>query len=310
MDHPLGHGDRPAAERPADRRRAGGVQGAHRPRGEGRLPAVGAVPPRTSSAAASSASRTSAARSTRSPASASPSPPSRGAGRRATAASCGWSRCSTRAASSASRRATTDGGHPLRGRGPYEAPKHFDMRRCGCRAGTSVGRKSFWVGLSHFLPGGGAEMTRPRSRRSTSSSRARSRSRPTTARRSLRQVRLVLPRAERGALDRRTSTNLPALDARRHALPRGRAMKGIEGRSALVTGATGALGEAAARELAELGAKLTLTAGSTTRSSSSARSCATAAPRSSSSTGAPTHPRTPRRWPPRPSTRTAASTSS
>jgi NAD(P)-dependent dehydrogenase (short-subunit alcohol dehydrogenase family) len=40
-------------------------------------------------------------------------------------------------------------------------------------------------------------------------------------------------------------------------------MKGIEGRSALVTGATGALGEAAARELASLGADLTLTAGST-----------------------------------------------
>jgi NAD(P)-dependent dehydrogenase (short-subunit alcohol dehydrogenase family) len=39
-------------------------------------------------------------------------------------------------------------------------------------------------------------------------------------------------------------------------------MNGIEGRSALVTGATGALGEAAARELANLGAKLTLTAGS------------------------------------------------
>ena len=39
-------------------------------------------------------------------------------------------------------------------------------------------------------------------------------------------------------------------------------MNGIEGRSALVTGATGALGEAAARELVKLGAKVTLTAGS------------------------------------------------
>ena len=39
---------------------------------------------------------------------------------------------------------------------PYEAPKHFDcgLRLQGLDASDS---KSFWVGLSHFLPGGGGE---------------------------------------------------------------------------------------------------------------------------------------------------------
>jgi quercetin dioxygenase-like cupin family protein len=40
----------------------------------------------------------------------------------------------------------------------YDAPKHFDMRSLrlqGCDA-SSAGFA--WVGLSHFLPGGGAEM--------------------------------------------------------------------------------------------------------------------------------------------------------
>ena len=41
---------------------------------------------------------------------------------------------------------------------PYDAPKHFDM--CGLRLqGWDVSNsENFWVGLSQFLPGGGAEM--------------------------------------------------------------------------------------------------------------------------------------------------------
>jgi quercetin dioxygenase-like cupin family protein len=41
---------------------------------------------------------------------------------------------------------------------PYEAPKHFDMRGLRLQGFDASGAESFWVGLSHFLPGGGAEM--------------------------------------------------------------------------------------------------------------------------------------------------------
>jgi quercetin dioxygenase-like cupin family protein len=40
----------------------------------------------------------------------------------------------------------------------YDAPKHFDMRSLRLQ-GLEASRADFaWVGLSHFLPGGGAEM--------------------------------------------------------------------------------------------------------------------------------------------------------
>ena len=40
----------------------------------------------------------------------------------------------------------------------YDAPKHFDMRSLRLQ-GFSASKADFaWVGLSHFLPGGGAEM--------------------------------------------------------------------------------------------------------------------------------------------------------
>ena len=41
---------------------------------------------------------------------------------------------------------------------PYEAPKHFDMRGLRLQGYDASGARSFWVGLSNFLPGGGAEM--------------------------------------------------------------------------------------------------------------------------------------------------------
>ncbi len=41
---------------------------------------------------------------------------------------------------------------------PYEAPKHFDMRGLRLQGFDASGAENFWVGLSHFLPGGGAEM--------------------------------------------------------------------------------------------------------------------------------------------------------
>jgi quercetin dioxygenase-like cupin family protein len=40
---------------------------------------------------------------------------------------------------------------------PYEAPKHFDMRSLRLQGFDASGAENFWVGLSHFLPGGGAE---------------------------------------------------------------------------------------------------------------------------------------------------------
>lgn len=42
---------------------------------------------------------------------------------------------------------------------PYEAKKHFDMMGLRLQGYEASEAKNFWVGLSHFLPGGGAEMS-------------------------------------------------------------------------------------------------------------------------------------------------------
>jgi quercetin dioxygenase-like cupin family protein len=38
----------------------------------------------------------------------------------------------------------------------YEAPNHYDMRSLRLQGFEPGGPKTSWVGLSHFLPGGGA----------------------------------------------------------------------------------------------------------------------------------------------------------
>jgi quercetin dioxygenase-like cupin family protein len=40
----------------------------------------------------------------------------------------------------------------------YEAPKHFDVRTLRLQGFDATDTETFSVGLSHFLPGGGAEM--------------------------------------------------------------------------------------------------------------------------------------------------------
>ena len=40
---------------------------------------------------------------------------------------------------------------------PYEAPGHFKMVAMRLAGKEETGSEKFWVGLSHFLPGGGAE---------------------------------------------------------------------------------------------------------------------------------------------------------
>ena len=40
----------------------------------------------------------------------------------------------------------------------YEAPGHFKMVAMRLHGKEETGTENFWVGLSHFLPGGGAEM--------------------------------------------------------------------------------------------------------------------------------------------------------
>lgn len=40
---------------------------------------------------------------------------------------------------------------------PYEAPKHFKMTALKLHGVEETGAKRFWMGLSHFLPQGGAE---------------------------------------------------------------------------------------------------------------------------------------------------------
>jgi len=42
---------------------------------------------------------------------------------------------------------------------PYEAPGHFKMVALRLHHRETTGVKTFWIGLSHFLPGGGAEMS-------------------------------------------------------------------------------------------------------------------------------------------------------
>ncbi len=41
---------------------------------------------------------------------------------------------------------------------PYEAPKHFDCRALRLQGWDATETQGFWVGLSHFLPGGGCEL--------------------------------------------------------------------------------------------------------------------------------------------------------
>lgn len=40
---------------------------------------------------------------------------------------------------------------------PYEAPRHFDCRALRLQGWDASDASAFWVGLSHFLPGGGCE---------------------------------------------------------------------------------------------------------------------------------------------------------
>ncbi|NPV60545.1 MAG: cupin domain-containing protein [Actinobacteria bacterium] len=39
---------------------------------------------------------------------------------------------------------------------PYQAPGHFGMTALKLHGREETGCRAFWVGLSHFLPGGGA----------------------------------------------------------------------------------------------------------------------------------------------------------
>jgi glyoxylate utilization-related uncharacterized protein len=40
---------------------------------------------------------------------------------------------------------------------PYDAPGHFKMTAMRLQGKEETGVQKFWMGLSHFLPGGGAE---------------------------------------------------------------------------------------------------------------------------------------------------------
>jgi len=40
---------------------------------------------------------------------------------------------------------------------PYSAPGHFGMTAMRLSGKDETGAQKFWVGMSHFLPGGGAE---------------------------------------------------------------------------------------------------------------------------------------------------------
>lgn len=40
---------------------------------------------------------------------------------------------------------------------PYQAPRHFNMTALRLHGKDETGAQRFWMGLSHFLPAGGAE---------------------------------------------------------------------------------------------------------------------------------------------------------
>lgn len=40
---------------------------------------------------------------------------------------------------------------------PYNAPLHFDMKAMKLHGKQETGASKFWMGMSYFLPGGGAE---------------------------------------------------------------------------------------------------------------------------------------------------------
>lgn len=40
---------------------------------------------------------------------------------------------------------------------PYEAAKHFNMTAIRLQGKEESGAEKFWMGMSHFLPGGGAQ---------------------------------------------------------------------------------------------------------------------------------------------------------
>lgn len=44
---------------------------------------------------------------------------------------------------------------------PYDAPGHFGMTAMRLHGQEETGATKFWVGMSHFLPGGGAEFAGP-----------------------------------------------------------------------------------------------------------------------------------------------------
>lgn len=43
----------------------------------------------------------------------------------------------------------------------YDAPGHFGMTAMRLHGKEETGASKFWVGLSHFLPGGGADFAAP-----------------------------------------------------------------------------------------------------------------------------------------------------
>ena len=129
-----------------------------RPRLEGRLPGMGAGAPHPVQERHPRHRECRRRSSTRSPAGAAPSRSSRGTGIAATAASSAWSRSSTRRASTGSRRgrSSDDGQEASPTPSPTRRPTIAPTRRCACSAPRRAARKALIVGLSHFLPGGGA----------------------------------------------------------------------------------------------------------------------------------------------------------
>ena len=141
------------------------------------------------------------------------------------------------------------------------------QRRSACRASTHPPAQNFSVGLSHFLPGGGCEMDATPLEKVYVVHRRRGHDRHRGGRGDARRGTTRSTSAPNEARSIENRTNMPASMIVVMPYPPGGAMTtgpslfDVSGKSALVTGATGAFGKMAAQTLADAGAKLTLAGG-------------------------------------------------
>ena len=153
----------------------------------------------------------------------------------------------------------------------YDPPNHFDCTALRLQGWDASDTEGFWVGLSHFLPGGGTTHEGTPLEKVYVVVRGEVTVVTDETEATLAPYDSCHIPAGRGPHDRQPHERR-GLDDRRHALPGGQPVTtlprpasvfDLTGRSAVVTGATGAFGEQAAYALAGAGAHVTLAGANT-----------------------------------------------